>query len=101
MERYFSEIEKLSKMLSAAKIPHDFIELFDGYQILVEVNRFNYIDAICHGFSFGHEAGLLEIQGGMTEKEMEEDSVLGFLTAEEVARRFIYCYNNFTSIYEP
>lgn len=42
-----------------------------------------------HEFSYGREKDLLEIQGLMTEQEMEEeqDTVLGFLTADNVFER--------------
>ena len=34
------------------------------------------------------------------EKEEEDDSVLGYLTAEEVFKRFKYCYEHKTSTYK-
>jgi hypothetical protein len=42
-----------------------------------------------HEFSYGREKDLLEIQGLMTEQEMEEeqDTVLGYLTADNVFER--------------
>lgn len=38
--------------------------------------------------------------GGLTEEEMEYDSVLGYLTAEEVFKRFKYCWEHQTSVYK-
>ena len=37
--------------------------------------------------------------GGLTEEEEEYDSVLGYLTAEEVFKRFKYCWEHQTSAY--
>ena len=37
--------------------------------------------------------------GALTEEEMKNDDVLGFLTAEEVFKRFKYCYENNTNVY--
>ena len=56
-------------------------------------------DAVCHNFSYGNEDDLLEIMGALTKEEMEFDSVLGWLTPKEVARRFEYCYRNNTYVY--
>lgn len=36
----------------------------------------------------------------LTEEERETDSVLGNLTAEEVFKRFKYCYENDTAVYK-
>ena len=37
--------------------------------------------------------------GAVTEVEDEFGGVLGFLTPEEVAKRFEYCYRNNTYVY--
>ena len=64
------------------------------------INRIGALcDAVCHNFSYGNEDDLLEIMGAVTEEETEEGSVLGYLTPEEVAERFEYCYRNNTEIY--
>ena len=44
-------------------------------------------DAICNDLSYGHENGLLEIMGSIVSKEIVDDTVEGWLTAEEIVRR--------------
>lgn len=51
----------------------------------------NVCDVICFtygdGGSYGHERGLLEMMGLLTKEEEECDSVVGWLTANEVFAR--------------
>lgn len=96
------EFNKLEDMLVKANIPHinKPFNWGNGRQIILfDKNNSRIADAVCHMGSYGHEQGLLEIQGAITEEEEQEDSVLGYLTAEEVFKRFKYCYENNTSIY--
>lgn len=100
------EILKLKQMLEDEKIPFEFNDDFFGgykqpsYQIIVfDKNNQKLCDAIYHFGSYGYEQGLLEIMGGLTAKERENDSVLGHLTANEVFKRFKYCYENNTDTY--
>ena len=44
-------------------------------------------DAICQPGSYGYDAGLLEIYGNIVNKKVDGDSVVGFLTAEDVIKR--------------
>ena len=44
-------------------------------------------DAICHGGSYGHEVGKLEIMGDLVDKTKTDDDVEGWLTAEEILER--------------
>ena len=44
-------------------------------------------DAICHRGSYGFEQGLLEIYGSIVDEEKDGDSVVGWLTAEDVIKR--------------
>lgn len=44
-------------------------------------------DAICQKGSYGFESGLLEIYGSLVNKEIDGDSVVGWLTAEDVILR--------------
>jgi hypothetical protein len=92
----FLEILKLKTMLEESKIPFVFKELFNGYQIMLN----DEVDAIEHDGSYGWQKDLIEIMGGLTEEENEHDSVLGYLSAEEVFKRFKYCYENKTSVYK-
>ena len=51
--------------------------------------------AIQTNFSYGHEDDLIEIMGLLTEEEREEDSVKGWLAAEEVFKRIEKHWNLF------
>lgn len=91
-------VDKLAQLLDEANIPYTRNPIWTGEQIRVG----ELCDAICHEFSYGNESDLLEIQGALTEEELKEKSnyILGCLTPEEVAKRFIYCYRNNTEIYK-
>lgn len=88
-------IEKLAKLLDKADVPYERRPMWGGEQIRIG----NLCDAVCCDFSYGNEDGLLEIMGAVTEEEGEHGGVLGFLTPEEVAKRFVYCYKYNTDIY--
>lgn len=99
-----TEFNKLAKMLEDEGIPHSnepFFRLANGRQIILfDSNRKRIADAVCHHGSYGgRQSGLLEIMGALTEEESEQDSVLGWLTAEEVFKRFKYCYEHNTRVY--
>lgn len=102
-----NEIKRLHKMLNEANIPHTFTDdmfgdyvLHPSYQIVIEKDGNRLCDVVYHGSSYGYWDGLLEIMGGLTEEERELDDVLGYLTADEVFKRFKYCYENNTSLYK-
>ena len=108
--RKYTEILRLKEMLEKANIPFTFTDDFFGakkrgileensypaYQIRLNKN----IDVIQHFGSYGEDENLLEIKGGLTVEESKESSVLGYLTAEEVFKRFKYCYENRTTFYK-
>lgn len=93
---YIKVLDTLAEYLDEENIPYERCQIFDGEKI--DINP--YMDAVCHRYSYGAEQGYLEIQGGLTEEECNDDSILGYLTPEEVARRMIYCYRNKTSTYK-
>lgn len=95
-------IDKLEQLLKEAGVPCEVKDCYGGRQVVVQIGeeRGDIIDAICSEFSYGHDEGLLEIMGGLTEEEEKWDSVKGYLTPEEVAKRFIYCYRKGTTVYE-
>ena len=98
-----NEIIRLHEMLNEANIPHKVFGnwiVYPSYQIVIEKDGTRLCDAICHYGSYGYEEGLIEIMGGLTEEERENDHVLGHLTADEVFKRFKYCYENNTSLYK-
>ena len=72
------------------------------YQIIINSKETNdcLCDVIYHSGSYGYSVGKLEIMGALTIEESENDTVLGYLTAEEVFKRFKYCYEHNTSVYE-
>ena len=84
---YAFQILRLASMLQAADIPFEIRPLYEGYQICYPSINNRTSDAVCHGFSYGHETGLLEIMGLVNEEEVG-DSVEGWLTAEEVFERW-------------
>ena len=88
-------INKLARLLDEAGVPYTRNPIWGGEQIRIGA----LCDAVCHNFSYGNEDDLLEIMGALTKEEMELDSVLGWLTPEEVAKRFEYCYRNNTYVY--
>ena len=88
-------INKLAELLDEAGVPYTRNPIWGGEQSRIGA----HCDAVCHNFSHGNEDDLLEIMGALTKEEMELDSVLGWLTPEEVAKRFEYCYRNNTDIY--
>lgn len=97
----YKEILKLKDMLTEANIPFKFKKLLDGYQIIMyDRNQKAICDVIEHFGSYGNAEDKLEIMGALTEEESENNSVLGYLTAEEVFKRFKYCYENNTDIYK-
>ena len=101
------EIIKLHEMLNEANIPHTFTDdmfkdcnFYPSYQIIIKKDNTKLCDVVYHYGSYGYEEGLLEIMGGLTEEERGYDEVLGCLTADEVFKRFKYCYENNTSLYK-
>ena len=73
------EINKLTNLLDNAGIPYEMEELYGGWLLCYPTKENRESDVICHGFSYGHEEGLLEMMG-LT----EDDDVQGYMTAEEV-----------------
>lgn len=86
----YQEVLKLGTMLKEAKIPFEIRVFHDGYQIgypVLPPKEDCICDVIEHDFSYGHEQDKLEIMGLLTPEEAEQDSVVGYLTAEDVFER--------------
>ena len=121
----YKEIFRIKKMLEEANIPFEFTDdlfhikdivlkdtasniiyfrrYYPSYQIIIYKNgakEERICDVIQHCGSYGNRQDLLEIMGGLTEEEQGNDSVLGYLTAEEVFKRFKQCYENGCSTYK-
>lgn len=103
-EKENQEIYKCLEMIKQANIPHEFRPLNGGWQIIIfSKSGERLCDCVCHSFSYGNEDGLLEIMSAITKQEEEndcKDGIKGWLTAEEVFKRFKYCYENDTDIYK-
>lgn len=94
----YKEILRLKEMLETANIPFEYTEnLFGNLELAYAIRIGNLCDAVEH--SYGNNADKLEIMGALTIEEQQYDSVKGHLTAEEVFKRFKYCYENNTSTY--
>lgn len=87
-----SELDKLEKYLQEHNIPYERIDdaekgIMDRHQILVmDKDGCEIWDAVCHFGSYGYKQGLLEIMGTLVRPE-DRDSVVGWLTAEDIIRR--------------
>lgn len=86
LDESYTEILKLHKMLTEANIPHTLDRFMDGWQVIYFNNGKRIADAIQHYGSYGNTKNLLEIMG-LIKPEETCDSVLGYLTAEDVFER--------------
>lgn len=94
MDNFYAskEMLKLIDKLEWAHIPYETIDIFGTIQVLYPSIKDRICDVVCHDFSYGHEKGLLEIMGLVKEKEIDDDEVEGYLTAEEVFDRIYTDY---------
>lgn len=96
-----TEMEKLIEYLDKSGINYkrinetNIVPFSDGNEIDIGRNQvvvydtegnFKW-DAICHYGSYGYRAGLLEIYGNIVDEKIDGDSVVGWLTAEDVIKR--------------
>jgi len=98
MERLtrYGEIFKLKTMLENAGIPFEFLDRqfsgFESWQICVPADKptENRIVSVVQGYgTYGNEHDLLEIMGLLIDEERKSDSVIGYLTAQEVFDRIM------------
>lgn len=90
MKTKYKEIIKLKEMLEQAKIPFHFSEKNGGFHICYPGAGFFCICSVIeHDGSYGRNQDLLEIMGLMTKKELKktQDTVIGYLTADNVFKR--------------
>lgn len=84
----YNEIVKLHEMLTKADIPHEFTEEYGGHHILYSCMGYT-CSVIEHDYSYGNKRDLLEIMGLLTPEESAQDSVAGYLTADDVFNRIL------------
>ena len=94
-----SELDKLEMYLKENEIRYKridepaFIPMIDDgdvgrHQIVVyDEKGGRKWDAICQFGSYGYEEGLLEIYGNIVDKKKDGDTVVGWLTADDVIER--------------
>ena len=84
----YQEILRLDAMLTEKQIPHTCQKFMDGWQVIYpQDGKKRVMDAIEHFGSYGNEQDKLEIMGLLTPEEKKNDTVLGYLSAEEVFSR--------------
>lgn len=89
-----SELDKLEQYLKENNIEYtrkDEVPLgsfLNTHQIVVFDKGNRIWDAICHYGSYGYAEGLLEVMGEPVVKPTDGDSVCGYLTAEDVIKRW-------------
>lgn len=93
------ELDKLAKYLREIEMPfmqyecnktfdeRDFIFTLDRHQICVPDQDTPIWDVICQYGSIGYEKGLLEAYGVIVDEEIDGDTVVGYLTADDVIKR--------------
>lgn len=95
-----SELDKLEKYLLDHRITYERIDrdaVFDrDKRIVIQYGRHQICvpqsgeecrwDVICHPHSYGYEQGKLELYGELVTED-DGDSVVGWLTAEDVIKR--------------
>ena len=88
-----SELDKLESYLKehGYKYTREDVDGIPPYgvihQIIVYKDGERAWDAICHPGSYGYEEGLLEIMGDIVWEDIDDDSVRGWLTADDVISR--------------
>ena len=102
----YTEIFKLKKMLEDAHIPFEWIEHGgdkQGYQICYPKEGEERICSVIeHEYSYGNEKDLLEILGLLTLEEEKNNSVVGYLTADNVFSRISEHWEKVnTPLYRP
>ena len=91
----YEQFFKLESMLKEAGIPFERQDASYGLLRIhyprhanPETGETDFIcSAICGNGTYGFEHGLLEIMGLLTPEEEEFDSVVGYLTADDVFKR--------------
>lgn len=97
----FKEYNKLKELLKKEDVPFKEYTACDSVGKVLEVGvPMGELSCAFNTRSNGSHCGLLEIMYGLTEEEYEYDDIKGYLTANDVANRFSYCYKNQTLVYK-
>ena len=84
----FAEMDKLEQLLVEADIPFEKERMFGGKHLIYpHKGETQVCSVILHRGSYGRHNGLLEIMGLLTDEELECDTVVGHLTADDVFER--------------
>jgi hypothetical protein len=84
----YKEILRLEKMLIEAKIPHCIERAGDGWRIAYPMDGEKRVCSIVeHIGTYGYRHDRLEIMGLLNANERKGDTVVGWLTAENVFDR--------------
>lgn len=94
----YTEIFKLKRMLDKIDLNYEFVDrstdYFEQYQIMIHDNGERIISVIEGDYSYGGDLNKLEIMGLLTDEEKELDSVVGWLSADDVYERIMKYYGS-------
>ena len=94
----YTEIFKLKRMLDKIDLNYEFVDrstyYFEQYQIMIHDNGKRIISVIEGDYSYGGDLNKLEIMGLLTDEEKELDSVVGWLSADDVYERIMKYYGS-------
>jgi len=97
----YTEIFKLKEKLDTIGLEHEFndhsntLVEYEHYQIVLLDEKSNRIVSVVQGnYTYGSDDNKLEIMGLLTPEEEEYDSVVGWLSADEVYERIMNYYGN-------
>ena len=102
------QMDQLESLLIENKIPYKRYDCKSSSSLVIGNEEEPLCECVYSLESIGFREGLLEIAGGLTDREMEVAACIvkhkyqgfkGFLTAEEVFKRMKFCYENNTSEY--
>lgn len=86
MIKRYEHMNNLICLLAQSCIPFEVRHFRGTLQVGYPCFKDLVCDVVCHDFSYGHDAGLLEIMG-LVDVETLDDEVEGWLTSDEVFQR--------------
>ena len=89
--KVMTEMTKLATLLAKADIPFELVAWVCNDEPTIQICHPNRehckVDAVCHHFSYGGDAGLIEVMGSVNPQQPNDD-VVGWLTANEAYMYF-------------